>query len=180
MFVRFFLLFTLVPLADLVLLLMISKSIPTWATVMIVVGSGLLGAWLAKQQWNSVKSRIQNRLNMNEMPGELITDGMLVLLAGGLLIAPGLITDALGISLLVPLCRNWYKKRTVEFLKERFNVTTFVSPFPPGGADDDIVEGEVADGPETGAGENDSQSSTVPLTIEGRAKTDLPTDSSAL
>ena len=109
------------------------------------------------------------------MPGELITDGMLVLLAGGLLVAPGLITDTIGISLLVPLCRNWYKKRTIEYLKERFNVTTFTAPAPPS-AGADVVDGEVVDGSETAPSERDSQSSTLPRTIEGEAKTDLPTD----
>ena len=162
---------------------MISKSIPVWATVSIIVGTGLLGAWLAKRQWNGVKSRIQNRLQANQMPTELITDGMLVLLAGGLLVAPGLITDALGISLLVPFCRNWYKKRTIEYLKERFNVTTFSAPVGAGRTDDDIVEGGLADDAESfpgGESDEDSHSETLPLTIEGKTKTDLPTDSTDL
>ena len=186
MFVRLFLLFTLVPLADLVLLLMISKSIPVWATVTIIVVTGLLGAWLAKRQWNGVKSRIQTRLQANQMPTELITDGMLVLLAGGLLVAPGLITDALGISLLIPLCRNWYKKRTIEYLKERFNVTTFTAPVGASRTDEDIVEGGLADDADDAEnfsnGENgrDSQSATLPHTIESTSRTDLPTDSTDL
>ena len=120
------------------------------------------------------------------MPTELITDGMLVLLAGGLLVAPGLITDALGISLLIPLCRNWYKKRTIEYLKERFNVTTFTAPVGASRTDEDVVEGGLAadadDAENFSNGENggDSQSATLPLTIESTSRTDLPTDSTDL
>ncbi len=141
LFLRLFLLFTLVPLADLVLLIMISKAIPTWASITLIIGSGILGAWLAKRQWANVKSRIQNRLQQNEMPSELISDGMLILLAGGLLIAPGLITDALGMSLLIPVCRRWYKKKVIDYLKEHFRVKVFKSTVDSG-----VVDGEVVDG----------------------------------
>lgn len=141
MFLRLFLLFTLVPLADLLMLMMISKMIPLWASVLLIIGSGILGAWLAKRQWANVRSRIQSRLQRNEMPGELISDGMLVLLAGGLLIAPGLITDAFGMSLLIPVCRRWYKRKAIEYFKGQFQVKVFTH-----GQASDIVDGEVADG----------------------------------
>ena len=144
MFLRLFLLFTLVPLADLVLLMMIAKAIPWWGSVALVVGSGIVGAWLAKLQWGNVKSRIQNRLQQNQMPSELISDAMLVLLAGGLLIAPGLITDALGMSLLIPVCRRWYKKKAIEYLKDHFRVKVFRSPVDLNVVDGDVVDGEPA------------------------------------
>jgi len=178
LFVRLFLLFTLVPLADLVLLLMIGKTIPVWTTVLIIVGTGLTGAWLAKRQWSRVKSRIQNRLQLNQMPGELITDGMLILLAGGLLVAPGLITDAFGISLLIPVCRTWYKKRGIAYLKDHFNVKVFTPPTSMGGASDDVVDGELADPPEPHNDSDDSQFESSPLTIEGAARPDITNDSS--
>lgn len=176
MFARLFLLFTLVPLADLVLLLMISKSIPVWATVLIIIGTGLTGAWLAKQQWAKVKSRIQNRLQLNEMPGELITDGMLILLAGGLLVAPGLITDTFGISLLIPTCRKWYKKRGIEYLKEHFKVKVMNATGPK--SNDDIVDGEVVDGEVVDSTEEygHSQADPSPRTIEGGVKSDSSND----
>lgn len=172
MFLRLFLLFTLVPLADLVLLLMISKTIPLWASVAVIVGSGLLGAWLAKRQWSNVKLRIKTRLQQNEMPGELITDGMLVLLAGGLLIAPGLITDTFGMTLLIPVCRRWYKKKAVEYLKDQFQVKVFKSS-SMGGAQ--VVDGEFVkksdlDEP---VPYSDGSSFEDPLpTIEGAVKSD--------
>lgn len=169
MFLRLFLLFTLVPLADLVLLMMISRSIPWWASIALVVGSGIVGAWLAKLQWASVKSRIQNRLQQNQMPSELISDGMLVLLAGGLLIAPGLITDALGMSLLIPVCRKWYKKKAIEYLKEHFRVKVFQSTVDPNVVDGDVVDGD--SGPRKDGGHNGESMSDSPLpVIDGSVK----------
>ncbi len=169
MLLRLFLLFTLVPLADLLLLLMISKAIPVWASVTLIVGSGFLGAWLARHQWATVKSRIQSRLSMNEAPGELMTDGMMVVLAGGLLIAPGLITDALGMSLLIPACRRWYKKRATEYLKEYFKVRVVERMVPKDFFDHDIVDGEAVDtqgGKETPYSDGSQFEAPLP-TIEG-------------
>lgn len=170
MFLRLFLLFTLVPLADLVLLIMISKAIPPWASIALIIGSGIVGAWLAKRQWAHVKSRIHNRLRQNEMPSELISDGMLILLAGGLLIAPGLITDALGMSLLIPVCRRWYKKRVMEYLKDQFRVKVFKST-----SDSGVVDGEVVDAPpfpdaKTGSAEKPHYDPTSPSIIDGSVK----------
>ena len=169
MLLRLFLLFTLVPLADLLLLVMISKSIPIWASVVIIVGSGMLGAWLAKKQWQSVKGRIHSRLSKNQVPGELITDGMLVLLAGGLLIAPGFITDAFGMSLLIPVCRRWYKKKTLAYLKHYFDVKVV----QPHMKNPDIVDGEVVHEPPKPDGKyySDGSQFEAPLpTIEGTVK----------
>jgi UPF0716 protein FxsA len=151
--------------------MMISKAIPLWASIALIVGSGILGAWLAKWQWSSVKLRIQNRLQKNEMPSDLISDGMLVLLAGGLLIAPGLITDALGMSLLIPVCRKWYKKKVVEYLKDQFKVKVFQSPIDP-----NVVDGDVVDSGEPSAEEadySDGKQFEAPLPIiDGSVKSD--------
>lgn len=151
MLARLLLLFILVPLADLVLLLLIANWTHWTTTVLLVIVSGIIGAWLAKQQSGSVGSKIRDQLGRNLVPSELLTDGALILFAAGLLITPGLITDVVGLSLLIPRTRRWYKRRAWKWLKEHFRVqvTTMKSP----GFDDDTVEGEVVSSRENAAAE---------------------------
>lgn len=146
MFGRLVLIFILVPLADLILLLVIADYTGWRFSIAIVVISGVVGAWLARQQSRSVSGKIRQQLQQNQMPTELLTDGAMIFFAAGLLLTPGFITDAVGVTLLIPVCRRWYKRRVANFLNKHFKVKV-VSMNPQGNPfqDPDVVEGEVLD-----------------------------------
>lgn len=125
---RLILLFILVPLADLVLLGIFFME--NWiATIILVVVSGIIGAYLTRRQGVSVANEIRQKLTQGEMPTEALGNGALILFAGGLLLTPGLLTDLFGMSILIPPCRRWYRERIMASLKRRFNVSTYSSPF---------------------------------------------------
>ena len=154
MFARLLLIFVLVPLIDLVLLLGLSKLTSWTWTVLIVVVSGILGAWLAKRQTSSVGTKIRDQLVQNNVPAGLLTDGAMILFAAGLLVTPGLITDVFGLTLLVPSTRAWYKKYAIKWLKTHLKVHVSKmnmgnTPFQSGGFETDIVDGEVVSSTET-------------------------------
>ena len=144
MFARLLLVFILVPLADLVLLMVISKYVTIFTTIGLIVISGIIGAWLAKRQSGAVGGKIREQLVQNRVPSDLLTDGAMILFAAGLLITPGLLTDAFGFSLLIPSCRGWYKKRALDYLKSHFKIQ-IVRTDPKQGQSQapDIVDGEV-------------------------------------
>jgi UPF0716 protein FxsA len=145
-FARLLLLFILVPLADLMLLLMIADWTHWTTTILLVIISGIIGAWLAKQQSVRVGMKIRDQLARNEVPSGLLTDGAMILFAAGLLVTPGVITDIFGLSLLVPQARNWYKQRVWKWLKNHYHVQ--VTEMKSREFDSRIVEGEVV-GPHT-------------------------------
>lgn len=154
MFGKLLLLFILVPLADLILLLLISKSTSWLTTIIIVVVSGAIGAYLATRQSRAVKSQIRDRLNKNQMPADLLTDGMMIFVAAILLVTPGLITDCFGLSLLIPAARRWYKGKAKTWLRDHFQVNVIQpgkAPFDPDVVDGDLVE------PDDGADESRDQ-----------------------
>ena len=136
--------FILVPLADLFLLMVLSRYTSIWFTLGLVIVSGAVGATLAHRQSRRVGGRIRDQLVQNKMPGELLTDGAMILFAAGLLITPGLITDTFGFTLLIPTCRRWYRRWTMAWIKRHFEVrvTQFTSSFD---ADSDIVDGTVVE-----------------------------------
>ena len=69
------------------------------------------------------------------MPADSLLDGVLIFAAGALLLTPGILTDLLGISLLVPWSRDYYRRRLVAWFKSRFTIRTSglgAWPAPPG------------------------------------------------
>ncbi|MBI5125588.1 MAG: FxsA family protein [Planctomycetes bacterium] len=117
MFLKLFLFFTLVPLTEFYLLLKLGQAIGLWPTLGVVFGTGLMGAVLAKRQGVAVLRHLLGEMEQGILPAEALFDGVLLLLAGALLITPGLLTDCLGIMLLFPPARRALKawlRRKIE------------------------------------------------------------------
>lgn len=106
MLLRLSLLMIVVPLLELALLVQINKYVGLMATIAIVVVTGFLGASLARYQGRSAWRNIQAALQKGRMPSTEIADGVMIFIAGLLLITPGLITDTTGFLLLIPSIRR--------------------------------------------------------------------------
>lgn len=106
MLARLILLFTVVPLVELLLLLEIGRRIGTLATLLLIVVTGVTGALLAKQQGLGVLRRIQAEFSSGRAPTSAIVDGLIILVAGALLITPGILTDVVGFLCLLPITRR--------------------------------------------------------------------------
>ena len=105
MFGRLFLLFLVVPVIDLALLVAIGGRIGFWPTFGIAVGSALLGSWLARREGVAAWQRVQQKMVAGGVPGPELIDGLLILVAGTLLITPGFLTDLAGLLGLFPPTR---------------------------------------------------------------------------
>ena len=119
MFLRLLLLFTVVPLLELFLLVKLGTVIGIGATILIVICTGVLGAWLARWQGLGVLRRLTEDVNQGRVPADALIDGLLILIAGAVLLTPGLITDALGFLLLVPQGRAVVRKMISARLEQR-------------------------------------------------------------
>jgi len=117
-----FFLFTLVPLVELYLLIRLGAYIGAVDTIAIVIGTGVAGGLLAKSQGLAVLDRMRAELNQGRLPAESLFDGLLILIAGAMLITPGLLTDGLGLLLLIPWSRqvfkSWLKRKIQEKISE--------------------------------------------------------------
>lgn len=105
MFLRLLLLFTLLPIIELYLLIRVGSVIGAGSTILIVLGTGVLGAWLARREGLRALNRVQAELNAGRLPAEAMVDGLLILIAGLVLLTPGFLTDAMGFTLLAPPTR---------------------------------------------------------------------------
>ena len=104
------LLFIVVPAVELALLIEVGSRIGTPATIAIIVGTGIAGAALAKQQGLRTIQKIQGELETGALPAGALVDGVIILIAGALLITPGLLTDVAGFLCLVPVTRSLAKR----------------------------------------------------------------------
>ena len=82
-------------------------------TILLVIITGVLGAYLAQQEGLRTLERIRTLMAQGEMPGEPLIDALLILVAGFVLITPGILTDLLGFLMLIPATRapirRWIK-----------------------------------------------------------------------
>lgn len=99
------LLFTLLPIIEIALLVKLFGAIGLGPTLLIALGTGVLGASLARHQGLATLARISRQLAAGEPPAEALVDGAMILVAGAVLITPGILTDAFGFSLLLPPVR---------------------------------------------------------------------------
>ncbi|MCH6570101.1 MAG: FxsA family protein [Acidobacteria bacterium] len=122
MLLGLFFLFTLVPLLELYLLIRLGTYVGAVDTIAIVIGTGVAGGLLAKSQGLAVLDRMRAELNQGRLPAESLFDGLLILIAGAMLMTPGLLTDGLGLLLLIPWSRqalkSWLKRKMQEKISE--------------------------------------------------------------
>lgn len=110
MFFKLFLIFTLLPVAELAILIKVGAIIGTLNTVLLVIGTALSGAFLVRMEGVNVIYRFQQNLRDGVFPSEEIFDGALLLVAGAVLVTPGFMTDILGLLLVLPPSRAIIKE----------------------------------------------------------------------
>jgi UPF0716 protein FxsA len=113
---RLIALFVLLPMVELALLLQIGKLIGLVPTIALIVATGVLGASLARHQGLATLDRMRSALAEGRLPHREIVEGVLILVAGAVLLTPGVLTDIAGFSLLVPEVR----RLTAQYLLRRF------------------------------------------------------------
>ena len=117
-FMRLFLLFTMVPIIELYILMKLGASFGVEATLLLVIGTGILGAYLAKREGTIAWLRIQREMSGGRFPGNELLDGFLVLIAGIVLLTPGLLTDIAGFIILFPVSRYFIRELIKKKIKK--------------------------------------------------------------
>ncbi len=104
-FSKLLLLFVIVPFVELFILLRIADMTSALTTFGIIIVTGVVGAYFAKQQGRKVLSAINHDLANGRAPTDSMVDGLCVLAGGIMLLTPGVLTDILGFSLVLPFTR---------------------------------------------------------------------------
>jgi len=128
-------LFFVIPLIELYLLLWTGSKIGFWPTVASTLAAALLGSYLAKREGLKVWREWQQALNELRPPAQGVIDGILVLVGAALLIAPGFLTDIIGLVLLFAPTRRVVAslvRRAVNRRIDRGSIRLETLDFRPG------------------------------------------------
>ena len=110
------------PLIELYLLIKIGGTIGALNTVLIILIAASLGVYMAKSQGFRVLHQIQEATSQGHMPGNELLHGLFVLIGSFALITPGILTDAIGFSMLIPQIREVYVRIAKEILRKKVTI----------------------------------------------------------
>jgi len=102
-----FILFVVMPIAEIAVLIQVGGAIGGWTTIGIVILTAIIGTAMLRQQGIATLNKAQLRMQNGEMPAQQMLEGMLLLIGGVLLLTPGFITDFFGFLTLIPVSRRY-------------------------------------------------------------------------
>lgn len=127
-----FVLFVLVPLVEIYVLVQVGQVIGAGWTILLLVLDALLGTWLIKHEGGRAWRALREAIDGGRMPATEIADGALILLGGTLLLAPGFVTDAFGILLILPFTRPLFRRLLAAAVARRLTIGS-IDVRPPRG-----------------------------------------------
>ncbi|MAS81349.1 MAG: exlusion protein FxsA [Legionellales bacterium] len=129
--------FLAIPLIEIAILIEIGKVVGATYTIMLVIGTAALGAALLRQQGLSTIKKVQRNMNQGSLPAIELIEGLMLLVAGALLLTPGFFTDIFGFLALMPsLRRRIVQTFLANFIQSQINVRQKNT------GDSNIIEGE--------------------------------------
>lgn len=103
------LLIIVVPALEITVFILSGKVIGVWYTFALIILTGIFGAWLAKREGLQTIRLAQLQAQQGQLPSGAILDGICIFIGGVLLLAPGFITDFVGLLFLLPFTRSFVK-----------------------------------------------------------------------
>lgn len=113
---KLILLFTALPLIEIYLLVKVGTAIGVVPTALAVVGTGVIGALLARKEGVSVLRRTREKFREGKLPAEELIDGIILLVSGAFLLTPGILTDVVGLTGLIP----WFRSKLIRYGRNWF------------------------------------------------------------
>ncbi|WP_028765608.1 MULTISPECIES: FxsA family protein [Shewanella] len=137
MFFILLLIFVVVPVMELSVLIRVGEVLGSWTTVALVIFTAVVGVSLVRSQGISTLMQVQQKLARGEAPGQEIVEGMMLAVAGLLLLIPGFVTDFIGLVLLtpftrVPVAKFFYKRMQLKVQANGGFQSGFGGGFGPG------------------------------------------------
>lgn len=104
----------ILPLIEIALIIQIGSWLGLWPTILLMIATSILGAFLLKRQGHGAIDRFRQTLNRGQIPAKETADGGLITAGGLLLLLPGFVSDIIGLTLLIAPSRNLIRSRLLK------------------------------------------------------------------
>ena len=131
----------ILPIAEIAIFFEIGSKWGLWPTIGAVFATAIFGSILVRRQGMAIFRQMQNEVRAGCLPALQVFDGLSLLIAGALLLAPGFITDAAGCLFSIPLIRHFFINSIVSFVQVRISAINSAVSQPR----EQTIEGEFAD-----------------------------------
>ena len=143
-------LFVVVPLVEIYVIIQVGQAIGPWWTILLLVLDSIFGSWLIRHEGSRAWEALRQALDSGRMPARELADGALILIGGTLMLAPGFVTDAFGVLMILPVTRPIFRRALTGVVASRLVVLgTGTGPGtaqrPGPGPDGPVIRGEVVD-----------------------------------
>ena len=99
--------FLVVPIIEISVFIVVGGQIGVGFTILLILLTAVIGTLLLRQQGFGILARIRDDVNAGRVPAAAMAHGVLIIVAGVLLLTPGFVTDGLGFLIFVPRFRDW-------------------------------------------------------------------------
>lgn len=113
-------LFIVVPIAELYVIVQVGQAIGLLPTLILLLADAVLGSLLLRHQGRGAWRRFNEALAARRFPGKEVADGAMIIVGGTLLLAPGFLTDIVGLILLIPPTRALLRRAFSSYFARRF------------------------------------------------------------
>lgn len=114
------LLLVFLPLTELYVLIEVGSRIGGAITILLCLATAAIGGWLVRLQGLQTLFTARSHMMAGQIPAEPMAHGLMLSLAGILLLTPGFVTDIIGFLLLIPALRRAIIRR---WLPEAFSAS---------------------------------------------------------
>lgn len=125
------LVFTLLPVLEMVIFYYLGSSVGLLPTALLILGTGIIGAWLARREGLSVLTQVRDGMRQGA-PAQTLVEGALIVAGGLLLITPGTLTDIMGFAAIIPYTRRRIAPVLIAWGAERFSLSGTIGGQPMG------------------------------------------------
>ena len=151
------LLFVVVPIVEIWLIVQVGQAIGVPATILLLLADAVLGTWLFRREGRKAWAALRDAIQAGRVPTKEVADGALVVVGGAFLLAPGFLTDAIGLLCVLPPTRAVLRRMLYGLVGRRLLVVPTRGPWrgrrPAGPAqrgadprtDGGVIDGEVLD-----------------------------------
>ncbi len=125
------LVFIVLPIAEIYVIVKVGEAIGVLPTIALLIVDGFVGAAIARRQGAATWQRFNEAIAAGRTPAKEVLDGAMVIAGGAFLLAPGFITDVIGLLLLIPPTRALLRGLMTRMAKRRLAFRVHTPPPGP-------------------------------------------------